>query len=81
MKTAQYIDTNKETYTKDELVALLTGQAKPYPKSYYQTEKSLVTRKNASKWVDYQTLDHDDSPDYSEFSCPVNKWEYLTLDR
>ncbi|MBW4675942.1 MAG: hypothetical protein KME52_18545 [Desmonostoc geniculatum HA4340-LM1] len=80
----RYIDTHQERdYTKEELMALWTGAAKPFPNSYYQSEKSLITDKNASAWREYQELmpqaqEYEaDGGDYSEFSCPLHRWQYL----
>ncbi|MBH8566730.1 hypothetical protein I8748_32040 [Nostoc sp. CENA67] len=77
-----YIDTHQERdYSQEELIALCTGNAKPFPSSYYQSEKSLITEKNASHWREYQELEkqeyEEEGGDYSEFSCPLHKWQYL----
>lgn len=80
----RYIDTRQERdFTQEELIDLCTYKAKPFPNSYYQSEKSLITQKNAQAWIEYQELllvqqeYEEDGGDYSEFSCPLHKWQYL----
>ncbi|PHJ59582.1 hypothetical protein VF14_08905 [Nostoc linckia z18] len=53
----RYIDTRQQRdYSQEELIALWNGIAKPFPSSYYQSEKSLIIQKNASLWRDYQEM-------------------------
>lgn len=77
-----YIDCKEQRdFTVEELTALLTGSAKPYPNGWYVNEKSIITKKNANFWTSYQELTLQDLEEcHEEFSCPLNKWEYLSLD-
>ncbi|ALF52796.1 hypothetical protein ACX27_07875 [Nostoc piscinale CENA21] len=77
-----YIDCKEQRdFTVKELTALLTGNAKPYPDSWYMNPQSIITKKNANFWNTIQDLTQEDLEEcYSEFTCPLNKWEYLSLD-
>ncbi|WP_157943247.1 hypothetical protein [Nostoc sp. CENA543] len=77
-----YIDCREERdFTVEELTALLTRTAKPYPNSWYESPQSRITSKNASQWINYQELTTDQLEEdncYEEFCCPLHRWEYLT---
>lgn len=69
------IDTTKEEYSAQELIALLTGSAKP-SKVYTTYESDLdnesyedmVQRLN---WLDLCECEDLEEIDWSEFSCPI----------
>lgn len=83
----RYIETRNEDISIEEVIALCNYEAKPYPALWYENAKSVTTRRNASQWRDYQdcleAVADDDSEeiDWSEFSCPLNHWEYLVCAR
>lgn len=89
MQPTRYIETRNENITTEEAIALYNCEAKPYPNSWYQSEKSFVTQRNASMWRD--RLDclealasgetDSDEIDWSELSCPLHKWQYLYSNR
>ena len=76
-----YIDCREEReYTQEELLKLCGGEAKPYPNSWYATEQDILLRKNQcfrDEYADIDPLDEDN--DYSHFSCPVERWAYMSL--
>lgn len=86
MKTAtRYIDARAEDCSTEDAIALYLQQAKPYPQLWYETEASRIVRRNASAWYNYQDTmeaiangDCDEAEiHWAEFSCPLQKWQYL----
>lgn len=80
-----YIDALKEDWTEQELTALLLGQIKPYPESWYKTDRRIIADRNLSAQSDWTDLmeaiangDADiEDIDWAEFTCPVEKWAYM----
>jgi len=89
MQATRYIETRNENITTEEAIALYNCEAKPYPNSWYQSEKSFITRRNANQWWDLQDCKEaitsgdcdEEEIDWSEFSCPLHKWQYLCTSR
>jgi hypothetical protein len=79
MKTVKtYIDARENRkFDKLEVLGLLTGELTPYPDGWYSTEEFVTEYKNSSFLNEWDNLDHNDELDYSEYTCPVNKYEYL----
>lgn len=85
MQPTRYIESRNEDITTEEAIALYNCQAKPYPSLWYQSSKSFITQRNASQWRDRQDClealasgeTAEDEIDWSELSCPIEKWQYL----
>lgn len=72
----RYIDCNKNrNYSVEELQALVNGNAKPYPCGWYENEADIIARRNDAIADVIESVEELDN--YSEISCPVEKWAYL----
>jgi hypothetical protein len=49
-----YIDTRKEDWTTEELLALYSGEVKPYPQGWHDTAEEIIAHRNASVQSDWE---------------------------
>lgn len=94
--TTYYDAKNTETqYTQEMMLAILTYQLKPYPESWYATERQIIAKRNDNFKDEYEDLTsayksgdiddddlmNDDDIIDSQIHCPINKWQYLICHR
>lgn len=83
----RYINQDDENISIEDALALATGQVKPMWRGYRQEPEEMFEEIMEVRWGGIEenwegALEQDDyepgSVDWSDFSCPINKWENLT---
>lgn len=82
----RYINQDNEDCSIEDAIALATGAAKPMWRGHQQSFDELFEGIMEARWGDMEEnfegcLEHEEdepgSIDWSDFSCPVEKWQNL----